>query len=151
MIEWSHAFGGVPVHIPLADRDWVVRPDPAVDYYEGVREVWPGLHLIQVGGHFEGSGVLHWADGAGGRGALLTGDSISVAADRRFVTFMRSYPNYIPLPEEAIRRIVEAIAPFEFEHIYGGWLGNDVLSDGKGAVLRSAERYIAWTREMQSP
>ena len=151
MIEWSHAFGGAPVYIPAADRDWIVRPDPAIQHYDGSREVWPGLTLIQVGGHFEGSGVLHWAGGAQGRGALLTGDSISVAADRRYVTFMRSYPNYIPLPEPAIRRIVESVEPFEFEHVYGGWLGNDVLEDGKAAVVRSGERYIAWTHEMREP
>lgn len=150
MIEWSHAFDGAPVYVPEADREWVVRLDPAVRFYEGAHEAWPGLSLIQVGGHFEGSGVLHWAGGADGLGALLTGDSISVAADRRFVTFMRSYPNYIPLPEAAIRQVLDAVEPFEFEHVYGGWLGNDILEDGKGAVRRSAERYIAWTREMQS-
>ena len=35
-------------------------------------DVLPGVTLIQCGGHFPGSAVLHWADGADGRGALLT-------------------------------------------------------------------------------
>lgn len=150
MIEFSHAFGGAPVYIPEADRRWVTRPDPAVRYYEGSVEPVPGLTLLQVGGHFEGSAVLHWPDGAEGKGALLTGDSISVAADTSWVTFMRSYPNYIPLPEPAIRRIVETLKPYDFDRIYGGWMGQDVMSDAKHAVERSAERYIAWIKKSRA-
>lgn len=142
MIEWSHAFGGAPVYIPTADREWVVRPDDAVQYYDGTLEVWPGSTLVQCGGHFEGSAVLHWAAGAGGGGALLTGDTISVAQDRRYVTFMRSYPNYIPLPAAAVRAIASAVEPYAFQRIYGAW--TEVTEDAKEAVRRSAERYIRW-------
>jgi glyoxylase-like metal-dependent hydrolase (beta-lactamase superfamily II) len=145
MVEWSHAFGGVPVYIAQADREWVVRQNGAVEWYEGALEVWPGLTLVQCGGHFEGSAVLHWADGADGRGVLLGGDTISVTQDRRFVTFMRSYPNYIPLPEAAVRRIVDAIRAYEFERIYGPWL--EMNSGAKRAVERSAERYIRYIRD----
>src|SRR5439155_25126286 len=95
MIEWSHAFGGAAVYLPRAGRQWTARPDDSIERYDGSREVLPGLTVVQCGGHFDGSAVLHWSEGAGGRGALLTGDSISVVADRRWVTFMRSYPNYI--------------------------------------------------------
>ena len=144
MIEWSHAFGGAPVYVPRADQKWVVRPDPVVRYYEGSREVLPGVALVQVGGHFEGSAVLHWAAGAAGRGAVLTGDSISVVSDRRWVTFMRSYPNYIPLSEAAVRGILQALDPYDFDRIHGGWWGNTVESGGKEAMRRSAERYIRW-------
>jgi glyoxylase-like metal-dependent hydrolase (beta-lactamase superfamily II) len=146
MIEWSHAFGGVPVYIPAADRQWVVRPDPAIRWYEGSQEVLPGLTLVQCGGHFEGSAVLHWADGAEGRGALLTGDSISVTQDRRYVTFMRSYPNYIPLSAAAIRGILDSLRPYRFDRIYGGWWGSDVRENAREAVERSAERYIRQIR-----
>jgi hypothetical protein len=131
--------------MPEADREYFVRPDPAVRWYSGAIQIWPSLTLIQVGGHFEGSSVLHWTGGAEGRGALFTGDSISVAADRRWVTFMRSYPNYIPLPPAEIHRILDAIEPYEFDRVYGGWFGNDVRDGGKEAVRRSAERYIRWS------
>src|SRR6266849_11193792 len=49
--------------------------------------------LVHCGGHFEGGTVLHWPGGANGKGALLTGDLITVVQDRRYVSFMRSYPN----------------------------------------------------------
>jgi hypothetical protein len=67
------------------------------------------LTLIRCGGHFEGGTVLHWAGGSGGKGALLTRDIIQVAPDRKNVSFMYSYPNYIPLPASAIERIVKAV------------------------------------------
>ena len=83
-VEWSHAFGGAPVYVPHADREWVMRPDCSVTFWQGTLSPLPGLTLIQAGGHFEGSAALHWAGGANGRGALLTGDTITVVADRRF-------------------------------------------------------------------
>ena len=142
IVEWSHAFGGCPIYLPRADQEWVVRPDPAVGFWEGSQEVLPGLTLVQCGGHFPGAAVLHWRDGAQGRGALLVGDTITVVPDRRFVSFMRSYPNLIPLPASEVWRIVEAVRPHAFDRIYGGWWGRVVAQDGAKAVERSAERYI---------
>ncbi|HYM51081.1 MAG TPA: hypothetical protein VET65_11010 [Candidatus Limnocylindrales bacterium] len=146
-VEWSQAFGGAPIYIPTADREWMMRPDPAVRPWEGSVEPLPGITLIQCGGHFEGSAVLHWAAGAESRGALLTGDTITVAADVRFVTFMRSYPNSIPLPPGMVRQIVRAIEPYRFDRIYGGWWDRVTDQDGPAAIARSAERYIRWIED----
>jgi hypothetical protein len=30
MVEWSRAFGGVPIYVHAAEREWVLRPDPAI-------------------------------------------------------------------------------------------------------------------------
>jgi hypothetical protein len=143
-VDWSHAFGNSPIYVPEADMEHFVRPDPVVRPWSGTLEVWRGLTLVQVGGHFEGSAVLHWAGADGGKGALFTGDSISVAQDPRWVTFMRSYPNYIPLPPDEVRKIVAAIEPYEFDRLYGGWWDSVVRADAKNSVRRSAERYIRW-------
>ena len=143
MVEWSRAFGGAPIYIPLADREWVQREDPAIVTWRGTRELAPGVTLIQVGGHFEGSAALHWAGGADGRGALLVGDTITVVADRRYVSFMRSYPNLVPLPAAEVRRVAGAVDELAFDRIYGGWWDRDVREDARAAVARSAVRYIA--------
>ena len=150
-VEWSHAFGGAPILIPEADAEWLMRPDPAVRLWRDRYEIAPGVTLVQCGGHFPGSAVLHWADGADGRGALLTGDTITVVRDRRYVTFMRSYPNQIPLPERAIRHILDRLEPFAFDRLYGGWWDSVVESDAKAAVWRSAERYIDWATGAPDP
>ena len=144
--EWSRAFGGVPVYLHGDDRAWVTRPDPAIHFWPGeMADPLPGsgATLIRCGGHFPGSCVLHWPAGAEGRGALLTGDTIQVVSDRRWVSFMESYPNLIPLGADAVRRIVAAVEPYRFQILYGGWSGSIVASGAKDAVRRSAARYIA--------
>jgi hypothetical protein len=112
-------------------------------FWEGETQfVLDGITLVRCGGHFEGSDVLHWSQGAEGRGALLTGDTIQVARDRRYVSFMYSYPNMIPLNKRAVERIVQAVEPLEFDRIYGGWWDHLVAPNAKSAVKQSAERYI---------
>jgi hypothetical protein len=142
MVEWSRAFDA-PIYIHGAEHPWVMRPDPAIRFWEG--ETLPlvaGLTLIRLGGHFLGGQVLHWPAGAGGRGALLSGDIIQVIPDSRFVSFMYSYPNFIPLPAATVERIAAAIEPYDFDRIYGAWWPRVVPTDGKAAVIRSAQRYV---------
>jgi hypothetical protein len=146
MVEWAHAFG-CPIYLHGADRRWVMRPDPAIEFWEGQdKQIADGLTLIRCGGHFEGGTVLHWADGADGQGAILSGDILQVVQDRRWLSFMYSYPNLIPLPASAIDRIVAAVEPFGFDRVYGAWWGKVVFGDAKAAVRRSAERYLRWIR-----
>ena len=85
---------------------------------------------------------MHWAAGAEGRGAVFSADMPSVVPDRRWVSFMYSYPNLIPLPAAEVRRIAELLAGYRFDRIYGGWTDRVVERDGNGAVARSAERYV---------
>ena len=142
MVEWAEHFDA-QIFLHAADRQWVMRKSPRIQFWEGTTlSLWDGLTLINCGGHFEGGMVLHWPAGASGKGALLSGDIVTVVQDRRYVSFMRSYPNLIPLGAKAIYRIVETIEPFPFDQIYGGWWKASVLSDAKAAVARSAERYL---------
>ena len=142
MVEWAEHFDA-QIFLHAADRKWVIRESPRIQFWDGpTLALWDDLTLINCGGHFEGGTVLHWPAGANGKGALLTGDIITVVQDRRNVSFMRSYPNLIPLGPAAISHIVSAIEPFSFEQIYGGWWEANVLSDAKGAIARSAQRYL---------
>jgi hypothetical protein len=144
MIEWAQRFDA-QIFLHAADREWVMRNTDRIEFWEGTTlSLWDNLTLINCGGHFEGGTVLHWPAGANGRGALLTGDIIQVVQDRRCVSFMRSYPNLIPLGPAAIHRILNTIERFAFEQIYGAWWDANVLVDAKAAVVRSAERYLRW-------
>jgi metallo-beta-lactamase superfamily protein len=143
MVEWSRAFDA-PIILHADNRPWVMRPDEAIRFWEGeTREVLPGVTLVRCGGHFPGSSALHWGAGADGRGALFTGDTIMVVSDRRYVSFMYSFPNLIPLSPRVVRSVVAAVEPYDFERLYSSWSGSFVAADAKAAVRRSAERYIA--------
>lgn len=142
MIEWSRAFGKAPVYLHEDDRQWVQRPDPGIQFWRGAtHELSRDITLIRIGGHFPGYQVLHRSKGEGSSAALFAGDLPQVCPDRRWVSFMYSYPNYLPLSAESVRRIVAALEPFEFEKLFGAWPGFVIHSDAKSAVRRSAERY----------
>jgi hypothetical protein len=143
MVEWSRAFGNVPIYLHEADRRWVQRPDPRIQFWSGETKTVAGdLTLIRTGGHFDGFQVLHWPAGAGGRGVLLSGDQPQVAADRNWVSFMYSYPNFVPLNAAAIRRVVTALDPFPYERLYGYSWSSIVERHARDVVRRSADRYL---------
>ncbi|QJX00594.1 twin-arginine translocation signal domain-containing protein [Frigoriglobus tundricola] len=143
MVEWSHAFGKVPDYIHKLDAKWVMRPDEVVNIWDGeTKPLLGGLTLIKTGGHFDGFQVLHWPAGAGGKGVLLCGDQPYVCQDRKWVSFMWSYPNLIPLGPTGIRQVAKSLQPFAFDRLYGAFPEQVVKTDAKGAVERSADRYL---------
>jgi hypothetical protein len=141
-VEFAEAFDA-RIFIPRADQQWVQRPSPRIEYFGDDAEPVPGVTLARIGGHFDGAAVLHWPAGSDGRGALLTGDTITVVPDRDWVSFMWSYPNLIPLDEVTVLDIAERAGRFRFDRVYGGWWGRIVVRDGPAAIRRSAERYVA--------
>ncbi|MDV2985755.1 UNVERIFIED_CONTAM: MBL fold metallo-hydrolase [Methylobacteriaceae bacterium AG10] len=142
MPDWAAAFDA-PVYLHARDRDWVMRPDDRVVFWEeDERALAPGLTLLRLGGHFPGGTVLHWRDGAEGRGALLTGDIVQVGADRNSVSFLWSYPNWLPLSGGTVARIASRLAPLAFTRLYGAF-GLHVAEDASAVVSRSAARYRA--------
>jgi glyoxylase-like metal-dependent hydrolase (beta-lactamase superfamily II) len=144
MVEWSRALGGVPIHVHAADRQWVMRADHAVQFWEGdTKPIGPGLTLVRLGGHFAGGTVLHWADWDEGRGVLLSGDILQVVPSRH-VSFMWSYPNLIPLSAAKVRRMAQILEPFAFDAVYGSFSGRGQIDEnGKRVVVASVARYIA--------
>ncbi|WP_207454454.1 MBL fold metallo-hydrolase [Herbiconiux sp. SYSU D00978] len=141
-VEWSRALGGVPVLVADADREWVQRPDDSLEYWSGSRELVPGVTLLQVGGHFPGSAVIT-ATGMDGASILLAGDTIFPNADRKSVSFMRSYPNNLPLSAAVVRRIADQLAELKFERVYGNF-ENHVPRGAARVIEDSAQRHIDW-------
>lgn len=147
MVEWSRAFGDAPIHIHEAERPWVMRPDPCVKFWSGETLALRSglLNLVRTGGHFEGYQVLHWPAGAGGLGALMAGDQPQICMDPKQVSFMYSYPNFIPLNAPAIRHVVACLEPLAYDRIYGAFVvrGKGIIATGgKEIVRRSADRYL---------
>jgi len=144
MAEWSHAFGDIPIYLHAADRAWVRRPTPAIRSWEGeTLELLPDVTLIRCGGHFPGAACLHWAKGAGGKGVLCSADTATVVVDRKFLSFMRSYPNLIPLSARQVQGIGAALAPFAYDRIYGHYFDRVIPTGAKQAMQASIDRYVA--------
>ena len=142
MVEWAQEFDA-PILLHAADRQWVMRPDPLIQFWSGkTHAIAPGLNLINCPGHFAGGTVLHWAAGGGGKGAILSGDILQVTPDQR-LSFMRSYPNLIPLDAATIRRIAEILHPWAFDRIYGAFHERVIPTDAKQVLAYSVRRYLA--------
>ena len=61
------------------------------------------VDLVHLPGHFAGSTGLLWKNGPRPGGSLFPGDALQVAMDRRFVSFMRSYPQHAPAGAQGAR------------------------------------------------
>ena len=116
---------------------------PAIHVDRTIRRAFWGRWAATIWAVGDGGTLLHWADGAEGQGALLAGDIFQVVQDRRWVSFMYSYPNLIPERSAIIREALRRVEPYAFDHLYGAWWDRKVMGDAQGAVWRSAERYLA--------
>jgi hypothetical protein len=134
MSDWAETFNA-PLWIHQNEANWVQEPGAA--FWDGAtKSLFGGLTLICSGGHFEGYQVAHWD-----RGVLFAGDQPQVCLDRRWVSFLYSYPNMIPFNARQIRAICSSLEPWNFDRLYGAF-GRNILTDAKGAVERSAVRYL---------
>ena len=148
MPDWAAAFDA-PVYLHARDRAWVMRPDDRVVFWEeDERDLAPGLTLLRLGGHFPGGSVLHWQGGADGRGALLAGDIVQVGADRKTVSFLWSYPNWLPLSGSTVARIAARLETKAFARLYGAF-GLHITEEARAVVSRSAARYRALLEQDQ--
>lgn len=138
---WAAAFEAT-VWIAAADEAWLrVRPH-RVRVVDGDAVVVPGVHVSTPGGHFPGSLVVH-AAGADGAGILLAGDTIFPTPDG-WVTFLRSFPNRLPMSAAVVRRVARHVTDrFRFARLYNNFEAV-VSADADQVVLRSADRYARW-------
>jgi glyoxylase-like metal-dependent hydrolase (beta-lactamase superfamily II) len=144
-VSWARALGDVPVIVNEADAEWVRRPDALIQRFGGTLELAPGLALHTLGGHFPGSTAALWDAGADGKGVLLAGDAIYPNPNGASVSFMRSYPNLLPLSAAVVERVAGRALALRFDRLFNNF-GRSVPDDAQRIVRESADRYIAWVR-----
>lgn len=143
MVEWSREFGNTPIYLHRDDAEWVLRKSPNIEFWSGeTKRLLGGVKLVRCGGHFPGATVLFWPAGAEGKGALLSGDIIQVAPDRKHVGFMWSYPNWVPLGPQASKRVVAAVSQHNFDRIYGAFPKLTIASGAKQVIHDSLKRHL---------
>jgi glyoxylase-like metal-dependent hydrolase (beta-lactamase superfamily II) len=144
-VSWSRLLGGAPVYVNEADAEWVRRQDEAIRLFRDTVELAPGLELHTLGGHFAGSTAALWDAGADGKGVLLAGDAIFPNPNGTSVSFMRSYPNLLPLSAAVVERVARKALGLQFDRLYNNF-GRSVPQDAHEVIRASADRYIAWVR-----
>lgn len=141
-VEWAERFGA-RIYIHEADRQWVTRPSDRIIFWSGETLVLDeGVTLYRLGGHFNGGCVLHWENDVNEQGVILTGDIIQVVADRKWVSFMYSYPNLIPLPAVKVQEMADKVNTLHFDRLYNAF-HRVIKEHAHQSVQKSAKRYIA--------
>lgn len=141
-VAWAEALD-VPIYIHEDDKEFIVRHSDKITLWSGeALKLSANLTLHRLGGHFKGATVVHWENGNEGKGVLLTGDVIQVVADRRWVSFMYSYPNLIPLPAAKVEEIAAKVKDLSFDRLYNAF-HRVVKENANESVQKSAQRYIA--------
>src|SRR5258708_32446073 len=72
LVEWSRAFRDIPVYIHAKNREWAMRPDPSIVFWEGpTHPLMDVVTLICCGGRSCGCLGLRRSDGGRSRGPVL--------------------------------------------------------------------------------
>lgn len=142
-LEWSEAFENAPVLANAHDQEWIARPGDAITFWDDENELAPGLRIVRLGGHFPGSAVALW-QAQDGAGVMLSSDTIFPVERKGWVTFLRSYPNRLPLSAGTVQRIADQVEGLDFDRLYGNFPNQPITVGAKQAVIASAERHIAW-------
>lgn len=148
VVEWSRLFDA-EILLPEVDIHWLSRPasmEHLVRTWSGTVPLFDGVTLVQCGGHFPGSSVLHWAAGAGGQGVLLTGDTINISPGEDRVAFLYSAPNRLPLPERGVHGVIEAVQPYSFDRMYAHWWTPAIRGDAQRVLKESTDHYLKFMR-----
>lgn len=137
---WSAILGNIPIYIHHADKHWVQDMSDNILFWQGDKlHLEDDLTVINCGGHFDGSCVLHWQGADDGQGVLFGADTIYSVNNQ--ATFMHSYPNVIPLPAKTVKTIGERIKGISFNRLYGPFSGH-ILTDADAIVQHCINRYV---------
>ncbi|KAF9165198.1 hypothetical protein DFQ26_000488 [Actinomortierella ambigua] len=131
--DWSEAFGGIPVYTHVNDKQWVQRSagDNHIFWEGGALDLLDGeIKVLCPGGHFDGSALLLWNKN------LLVADTMMVAASRKSVSFMYSFPNYWPLHPDAVKAIWRHVRPYEIDNLLGAWLEKEIKGNGRNIIYQ---------------
>lgn len=74
---------------------------------------------------------------------MLVGDILQVTPGKDAVSFMWSYPNYLPLPARTVASVVSHLEGKTFERLYGAFEGQNIQASADEIVQRSGQKYIA--------
>ena len=147
MRDW-HEATNAPIYTHAEDAAWLgERFEGQELWIELRRQLSEQVQLIHCGGHFEGSAIMHVAPEVG-EPFILTGDTIYPVADGKHVSFMRSFPNNVPLGPKRLRGIDDALKGISFEQIYGAFPGHEILKDGRAAYEKSMARYLNYIHDV---
>lgn len=141
MNVWAETFE-CPIYIHKSDEQWIFDGCDRVKLWQGTeQELWTGIRIINVGGHFPGSSILHIPFLSPG-GTVLCGDTFAISPSKNHMAVMYSYPNRIPLPIQEVNRINLQMQQLPFDTMHGFYDFQNIYGDAKLILENSLARYV---------
>ncbi|MES1160649.1 MAG: MBL fold metallo-hydrolase [Bacteroidota bacterium] len=142
MNDWADAFD-CPVYIHRSDEPWIFNRGPHIELWEGdEKQLWDGMRLINLGGHFPGSSILHVPFLSPG-GTVFCGDTMVISPSKKHIAVQYSYPNRMPLPRKEVERISARLETISFDTLYSFYKHLTITNNVREILKRSMERYLA--------
>lgn len=141
MNEWGETFN-CPVYTHEHNTMHIVDNGEQISLWKGRDfDLWDGMKVKLIGGHFDGSCILH-VPGLSEKGTVLCGDTLYISPSKQHMAVMYSYPNRIPLPLSEINKVQERFQEISFDRIYGFYNDQNVLEDAEKILQKSFKRYL---------
>jgi hypothetical protein len=141
MHDWAETFD-CPVYIHTKDEQWIFGKGDRVELWDGAEKtLWDGMRLINIGGHFPGSSILH-VPSLSKEGTVFCGDTLVIAPNKKHIAVMYSYPNRMPLPHGEVRRIKQQMAAIPFDMLFSFMRDLNLAEDAREVFDRSMDRYL---------
>lgn len=140
MNEWAGTFN-CPIYIHKNDEEHIVMKGPHLKLWEGDEmELWDGMRLLLIGGHFAGSSILH-VPFLSEKGSIICGDTLFLSPSKKHFSMHWSSPNRIPLPLSEMKRLRSRFNDIPFDAFYGYVRTQNLESDVKKIFEESMARY----------
>jgi glyoxylase-like metal-dependent hydrolase (beta-lactamase superfamily II) len=141
MNEWAAIFN-CPIYIHQTDEQWIMNKGNHVRLWPGIeKELWDDIRIINIGGHFPGSSILH-IPFLSPKGVVLCGDTFYISPSKKHMAAMYSYPNRIPLPLHEIQRLKKQMLLLQFDTMHGFYDFQNIYSNAKEILENSIAKYI---------
>ncbi|MCB0745090.1 MAG: MBL fold metallo-hydrolase, partial [Ignavibacteriae bacterium] len=124
------------------DEQWIVNRGNKIDLWQGYeKQLWDGIKIINIGGHFPGSCILH-VSSLSENVNVFCGDTFNISPSLKHISVMYSYPNRIPLSIKEIKRIKILVEKINFDTLYGFYSYQNLEKKAKNILMKSLDLYL---------
>jgi len=141
MNEWAEIFD-CPIYIHKNDEEHIMVKGKHIQLWKADEiDLWDGMKIICIGGHFAGSSILH-VPFLSKEGTIICGDTLFLSPSKKHFSAVYSSPNRIPLPLAEITRIKKRFDNIPFDCFYGYIKTQNLLKDVKETLEISMAKYV---------
>ncbi|MEO5673310.1 MAG: MBL fold metallo-hydrolase [Chitinophagales bacterium] len=141
MNNWAETFN-CPIYIHQNDEQHIMVKGVNIRLWQGdFIDLWDGISIICIGGHFAGSSILH-VPFLSAKGTIICGDTLFLSPSKKHFSVVYSSPNRMPLPLREMERVKKIFDSISFDSFYGYHKIQNLDENVKDILEISMKRYF---------